>query len=345
MSSHTSPDSGRISDSARNTHDAQLLARVVQGDQAALGELYDRWSQPLQDLAATRLRDPAQTEDALHDTFITVWQKAADFDPSQGSAYDWAAGLMQSLASRTPAPTAGSQQAPAADKAALPPPSPALRARILNSAVPIPAEARYVLPFPTPPAWLGWTAAAGFGLAAIFFAAKSFNVRGEMQALLESERVTHLEAGTFKNLLEAERILSRGQLERLLAAERLIGELREQASPDRLVIRLLTAPTGQTPSACAVAVWSPQLQEGVLVATQLPAPPAGHDYQLWLTDPQSPTPVDGGVLSVEDATGAARVGFKPARPMIAASAFCVTLERKGGSPKAEGPLVLTGAKP
>ena len=342
MSSPASTVPGRTSDPATNAQDAQLLARVAQGEQTALGELYDRWSQPLQALAAAALRDPALLEDALHDTFVTVWQKAADFDPSQGSAYDWATTWLHAFTSRD---CGTADRAPLGKPGELPAPSPALRARILNSAVPLPAEARYILPFPTPPAWLGWTAASGFCLAAIFFAAKSFNVRGELQAVLESERVTHLEAGTFKNLLEAERILSRGQLERLLAAERLIGELREQASPDRLNICLLTAPTGQTTPACAVVVWSSQLQEGVLVATQLPAPSADHDYQLWLTDPQSPTPIDGGVLTLEAATGAARVALKPARPMSAAPAFCVTLERKGGSTKAEGPLVLTGAKP
>ena len=345
MSSPASHASDRTSDSDSNTHDAQLLARVAQGDQTALGELYDRWSQPLQTLAGSTMSDPAQIEDAIHDTFITIWQKASDFVPNQDSAYDWAARFLQSSASRPPAPTAGSQQSAA--KATLPPPSPALRARILNSAVSIPAEARYVLPFPTPPAWLGWTAAAGFGLVSIFFAAKSFNVRGELQAVLESERVTHLEAGTFKNLLEAERILSRGQLERLLAADRLIAELREQAAPARLGISLLSAPTGQAILAPAVVVWSPERQEGVLVAPHLPAPPADHDYQLWITDTQSasPTPVDGGVVTVEAASGAVRMNFKSTLHMGTALAFRVTVERQGGATKTEGQLVLSSVTP
>jgi hypothetical protein len=228
MSSHSANDSAR-------TLDAQLLARVAQGEKAALGELYDRWSQPLQALAATRVKDPGQLEDVLHNTFITLWEKAGDFDPAQGTAYDWATTWLNANTtsdntadSRPPSTSARPQPAAPLD---LPPPSAALRARILNSAVPLPAEVRYLLPFPTPPAWLGWGLAAVFSLVALFFAAKSFNVRNELQAALESERMARLEAGTLKNVLEAERILSRAQLERLLAAERLNTELRTQRNP------------------------------------------------------------------------------------------------------------------
>ena len=205
-----------------------LLARVAQGEQAALGELYDRWSQPLQDRASAIFKDPSQIEDALFKTFITLWEKAGDFDPKQGSAYDWAATWVCANVGTNHATACPPKAAAPLDLA---PPSAALRARILNSAVALPSEVPYRLPFPTPPAWLGWGIAALCALAALFFCAKSFNVRGELQAALESERVTRLEAGTLKNLLEAERILSRAQLERLLAAERLTAELSAKQNP------------------------------------------------------------------------------------------------------------------
>ena len=228
MSSPSANDSAPIPD-------AQLLARVAQGEKDALGELYDRWSLPLQTLAATRVKDPAQLEDALHNTFITVWEKAGDFDPTHGSAYDWAATWVNANTASDNATDSHPQSSYARPQSAAPlalaPPSAALRARILNSAVPLPPEVRYLLPFPTPPAWLGWGFAAVFSLATLFFAAKSFNVRNELQAALESERMARLETGTLKNLLEAERILSRAQLERLLAADRLNADLRAQLNP------------------------------------------------------------------------------------------------------------------
>lgn len=224
MSSPSATDSPH----ARNAHDALLLQRVAQGDQSALGELYDRWSPLLHALIASRLSDPAEIEDALHQTFITLWEKAGDFDPTDGSAYNWATTLTHDKAACEPAPSTTTHEG---KPFALSPLSVGLRVRILNSAVPLPAEARYLAPFPTPPAWLGWVSAALLSVISIFFAAKSFNVRGELQAALESERVARIEAVTLKNVLEAERILSRAQLEHLRAANQLISELRTQLPP------------------------------------------------------------------------------------------------------------------
>jgi len=224
---------------------------------------------------------------------------------------------------------------------AVPPPSADLRARILNTAVPVVPTPGEVIPF-APPAWLGWAAAACFFFAAVFFAGKSFNVRGDLQAALEAERVARLEAGTLKNLLEAERILSRAQLDHLAKADRLIADLRSQAGVDRLKITSLASLAGNSPQARAIAVWSPDRQEGVLVVSKLPALQADQDYQLWVIDPQYPLPVDGGVFTVDPATGDARVNFKPGKNVAVARTFAVSLERKGGVPKAEGPMMLVG---
>lgn len=222
---------------------------------------------------------------------------------------------------------------------AVPAPSSNLRARILNSAVPVSRTDDYVLPFALP-SWLGWAAAACFFFAAVFFAGKSFNVRGQLQFVLESERVARLEAGTLKNLLEAERILARGQLDRLASADRLITDLRLQADVARLKITSLASLAGNSPQARAIAVWNPDRQEGVLVVSQLPALQADKDYQLWVIDPQYPIPVDGGVFTVDANTGEARVNFKPGKNVKVAQTFAVSLERKGGVPKAEGPMML-----
>jgi anti-sigma-K factor RskA len=218
-------------------------------------------------------------------------------------------------------------------------PSADLRARILNAAVPVTPAGGHVVPF-APPAWFGWAAAACFFFSTVFFAAKSFNVRGELQAVIEAERVARLEAGTFKNLLEAERILSRGQLDHLAADDRLIADLRVQADVARLKIASLTSLAGNSPQARAIAVWNPDRQEGVLVVSKLPALAIDQDYQLWVIDPQYPIPVDGGVFTVDAATGDARVNFKPGKNVKAAQVFAVSLERKGGVPKAEGPMML-----
>ncbi|MBC8039597.1 MAG: anti-sigma factor, partial [Opitutaceae bacterium] len=180
----------------------------------------------------------------------------------------------------------------------VPAPSANLRARILNSAVPHAPSPGDVIPFKLP-AWFGWAAAACFLFAALFFAGKSFNVRGQLQLALVSEQAARIEAGTLKNLLEAERLLSRGQLDRLVATETLVADLRRQSDIARLKIASLKSLAGNSPEARAVAVWNPDSQEGVLVVSKLPALDADKDYQLWVVDPQYPIPVDGGVFTVD----------------------------------------------
>ncbi|MET0261793.1 MAG: sigma-70 family RNA polymerase sigma factor [Rariglobus sp.] len=98
MSDSSSIDSAPTLDAERHAHDARLLSRAGAGDQSALGELYDRWVRPLHALACSILHDNAEAEDILHDVFVTLWQKAADFEAGRGHAFSWAATLTRNRA-------------------------------------------------------------------------------------------------------------------------------------------------------------------------------------------------------------------------------------------------------
>lgn len=98
MSEPAPIDAAPPADADRHALDAQLLRRAGQGDSSALGELYDRWIRPLHALACNILRDPAESEDVLHDVFMTLWRKAADFDTTRGHAFAWAATLTRNRA-------------------------------------------------------------------------------------------------------------------------------------------------------------------------------------------------------------------------------------------------------
>jgi len=123
---------------------------------------------------------------------------------------------------------------------------------------------------------------------------------------------------------------------------KLIQEMLNQQELANLKITVLASLVQNSPQALAVTFWDPAKQEGTLKVEKLPALLANQDYQLWVVDPQYPNPVDGGVFRVDPNTGDARITFKPGQPVKAVSAFAVTLERKGGVPKAEGPFVLLG---
>jgi len=85
-------------DEEKHAVDAQILQRIAAGDQAALGELYDRFSRPLFSVALRVLNDTTEAEDVLHDVFVTIWDKARDFEASRGHAFSWALTLTRNRA-------------------------------------------------------------------------------------------------------------------------------------------------------------------------------------------------------------------------------------------------------
>jgi RNA polymerase sigma-70 factor (ECF subfamily) len=77
----------------RSEIDARLLQRMARGDRAAFSELYDRFSRPLYSAALRILGDTRETEDIVHDVFLTMWEKCAAFSAERGTAFAWAVTL------------------------------------------------------------------------------------------------------------------------------------------------------------------------------------------------------------------------------------------------------------
>ncbi|MBL9203542.1 MAG: sigma-70 family RNA polymerase sigma factor [Opitutaceae bacterium] len=73
--------------------DAEVLAQVARGDRTAFGQLYDRFSRPLFATAVRILSDAREAEDVVHDVFVTIWEKAPEFEASKGSPFGWAVAL------------------------------------------------------------------------------------------------------------------------------------------------------------------------------------------------------------------------------------------------------------
>lgn len=106
-------------------------------------------------------------------------------------------------------------------------------------------------------------------------------------------------------------------------------------------IAILSSQLASAPKAQAVVLWDVQKQEGVLKVIGTPVTSKDRDYQLWIVDPRYQQPVDAGVFAVEP-DGTTKITFRPKSRVDSVKAFAVTLERKGGVPKAEGPTVLVG---
>ncbi len=120
-----------------------------------------------------------------------------------------------------------------------------------------------------------------------------------------------------------------------------ITRLEQRDILSQIQIASLSSKLESAPDANAVVVWDQKKQRGVLKVTQLPRNAEDHDYQLWLVDPRYKDPVDGGVFHVAN-DGTLRIPFHPSSPVREAKGFAISLERKGGVTKAEGPIVLLG---
>ena len=180
-----------------------------------------------------------------------------------------------------------------------------------------------------------WTVAAVLVVAAIWFARQNLALRHANLSLRNERQLAEIACRMAQNQLN----------ERTLLAERMItdlgSQLRQSGDLTRLKVSALAPPAGHPGEAQAIAVWNPAQQSGLLVSEQLPAIADTQDYQIWITDPAYPNPVNGGVFHV-GADGKIRRGFKPDQPVTQATAFAISLEKKGGVPKAEGPMVLLG---
>lgn len=193
---------------------------------------------------------------------------------------------------------------------------------------------RGLLPFPVA-RLLPWAAAACFALTAVWLGLRASALRAENESL-----------ATQRDLAEVATQIAQSQLaERTLVAESMINDLgtklRRSEDLSRLRIAALASLLKDSAEARAIAVWDNDRQSGLLTVEHLPAISPERDYQIWVIDPQYPIPVDGGVFH-PSAEGKATIAFRGDKPIQSVSAFAVSLEKKGGVPKAEGPLVLLG---
>jgi anti-sigma-K factor RskA len=74
-------------------------------------------------------------------------------------------------------------------------------------------------------------------------------------------------------------------------------------------------------------------------AWNLPSPPAGKTYQMWLIDPKEDR-TSGGFLVSENTQPFVMAVIKSPQPLTGFVGFGITLEPVGGSPKPTGPRVL-----
>src|SRR5215475_10012245 len=75
-----------------------LIARMAQGDQAALAELYDETNTLVYSLALRILRDQYVAEDVIIEVYMQVHRQASSYDSRRGTPSAWLLTLTRSRA-------------------------------------------------------------------------------------------------------------------------------------------------------------------------------------------------------------------------------------------------------
>ncbi|MCC9625953.1 sigma-70 family RNA polymerase sigma factor [Thalassospira sp. MA62] len=76
----------------------QLLMQSAKGDMDAFEKFYHATSAKLFGVVLRILKNRAQSEDALQDVYVRIWQKALDFEPGRASIITWTATIARNRA-------------------------------------------------------------------------------------------------------------------------------------------------------------------------------------------------------------------------------------------------------
>ena len=151
-----------------------------------------------------------------------------------------------------------------------------------------------------------------------------------------TKKITQLEESDAASRVEAAKLTADRD-----ALQQRIAELERKAPSTSIQVATLTSKMSNAPEAKVTIAWDGTKQEGILQTNDVPPTARDRDYQLWIVDPKYKDPVSAGVFTVKQ-NGRTEIIFRPKLRIALAKAFAVSLERKGGVPKAEGPIVFAG---
>ena len=76
---------GIVASAGMGPRDLEILQRIARGDSRALRTLYDLFGGKVLAVALRVLRDRADAEEIVQETFLELWRRAREFDPKRGS--------------------------------------------------------------------------------------------------------------------------------------------------------------------------------------------------------------------------------------------------------------------
>ena len=96
--SKTHPEAGGVSSPYSDPTLAELMQRIARQDEAAFGELYEATVGRLYTLARAIIRNTADAEEIVIDTYTQIWQTAGRYDGNRGTVMGWIVTICRSRA-------------------------------------------------------------------------------------------------------------------------------------------------------------------------------------------------------------------------------------------------------
>ncbi len=119
--------------------------------------------------------------------------------------------------------------------------------------------------------------------------------------------------------------------EKKVLEEAIAGTLPSSADPLSTARLAVLRPTGEiAPNAFGSAIWSTELQRGLIVVENLPALPPSQSYHLWLITPRSPRPISAGGLP-DKISAATSIKFTAMEKAEGVERFAISIEQRSGS--------------
>ena len=85
-------------ETADELDDGHLMSAIRAGNQAAMAQIYDRYSPIVYSVALRVLGETAAAEDVLQEIFLQLWRNPSSFDASRGNLAPWLAVIARNRA-------------------------------------------------------------------------------------------------------------------------------------------------------------------------------------------------------------------------------------------------------
>lgn len=181
-----------------------------------------------------------------------------------------------------------------------------------------------------------WTLAFAFAAGAFFLYEREKQIEDKLLAAQTEMSTLQLNTKKWEEAVAQWEKASKLSAEEARLAKQELAAVQHQNAMAKVEISSLKSSLAQYQEGVAVVIWDPEKQQGVLKLEKMPPTMQDKDYQLWVIDTKKGSPVNAGLVRVDD-QGLARIDFKPQEAIENADKFAISVEAKGGSTTEKGP--------